>query len=117
MARLQEILAFLDRIERGLRALGIATLDAYRQNEMAQDILERNLLRVAEAAAKLGIDRLEQAQPTAPWRSLLGLANRLRHAYDHVNHVIAWDTHAADLPKVRAAILAEIARLQSQSGP
>jgi len=115
LERLREILAFLDRVERGLRELGVASHDAYRQNEMAQDILERNLLRIAEAAAKLGIDRLEQSQPSAPWRSLLGLANRLRHAYDHVNHAIVWDTRAADLPMVRVAIVAEIARLESRS--
>ncbi len=110
LERLREI---LDRAEAGLRDLGILTYEAYLGDIKAQDVLERNILRIAEAASKVGLNQLERTAPGAPWKSLYAMSNRLRHGYDRVDHAIVWDTFIADFPMLKAAATAEIKRLSA----
>lgn len=101
--RLLEILSFIERVEVSLAVLDVGDYTAYQADTKAQDILERNILRIAEAAAKIGFEELETIAPDAPWRSLYAMANRLRHGYDRVDHAIVWDTWEADFPVLREA--------------
>ncbi|MBF0168919.1 MAG: DUF86 domain-containing protein [Alphaproteobacteria bacterium] len=96
--RLSEILSFIERVEVSLAELDVGDYTGYLADTKAQDILERNILRIAEAASKIGFDALETLAPGAPWRSLYAMANRLRHGYDRVDHAIVWDTWERDFP-------------------
>lgn len=49
--RLSEILSFIERVEVSLHELDVGDYTAYLADTKAQDILERNILRIAEAAA------------------------------------------------------------------
>lgn len=101
--RLSEILSFIERVEVSLAELDVGDYTTYLADAKAQDILERNILRIAEAAAKIGFDELEALTPGAPWRALYAMANRLRHGYDRVDHAIVWDTWETDFPVLREA--------------
>ena len=109
--RLQEILSFIERVEVSFVELDVGHYTAYLADTKAQDILERNILRIAEAAAKIGFEELEALTPMAPWRSLYAMANRLRHGYDRVDHAIVWDTWETDFP-----VLLEAAQLALNEG-
>jgi uncharacterized protein with HEPN domain len=101
--RLKEILTFIERVEISFVELDVGDYAAYLADTKAQDILERNILRIAEAAAKIGFEDLETMTPDAPWRSLYAMANRLRHGYDRVDHAIVWDTWETDFLVLREA--------------
>lgn len=64
--------------------------DRYLGDRKTQDAVERQLLKIAEAAARL--DALaEDDLPDQPWRQIRGLGNRLRHEYDNVDGVLIWE--------------------------
>ena len=113
--RLKEILSFIERVEISLVELDVGDYTTYLADTKAQDILERNILRIAEAAAKIGFEELEALTPEAPWRSLYAMANRLRHGYDRVDHAIVWDTWESDFPVLRKAAEQAFAKVNKTS--
>lgn len=75
----------------------------------ARDDLARDaMLRMAtvyaiqvlgEAAAKVS-PQGQQALPGLPWRAVMGMRNRLVHAYFDIDHDILWDTVQLALPEL-----------------
>ena len=41
---------------------------------------------------------LQVATPGVPWADIIGMRNRLIHAYDDVNLSVVWQTVTSDLP-------------------
>ena len=63
--------------------------DDYLADRKTQDAVERQLLKIAEAAARL--DALAESDlPDQPWRQIRGLGNRLRHDYDNIDGALIW---------------------------
>jgi uncharacterized protein with HEPN domain len=64
-------------------------------------MLELSVLRVlevlGEAATRLP-DEMRSRHPEIPWGSIIGLRNRLIHAYDEVDFDIIWDVLTFDIP-------------------
>ena len=52
---------------------------------------------VGEAASKL-TDETCAAQPAIPWHAIVGMRNRLIHAYFEINSQIVWETVAVEIP-------------------
>ena len=99
--RFADILENIDRIERYLRDIDRQSFDA---NEIVQDAVKHCLLRIAEAATKLGAFA-EEAIPGQNWRSIRDLGNILRHEYDGVSLDILWAIVSDDMPALEDAIL------------
>lgn len=63
--------------------------------------LELSVLRVlevlGEAATRLP-DEIRSRHPEIPWGSIIGLRNRLIHAYAEVDLDIVWDILTPDMP-------------------
>src|ERR1700734_5825 len=59
--------------------------------------LTRLLEVVGEAATRIP-DDLRQKFPGFPWAQIIGLRNRLIHAYDQVDLEILWEIVSEDLP-------------------
>jgi len=36
--------------------------------------------------------------PTLPWHEIVGMRNRIIHAYDRVNYDVVWDTATLSIP-------------------
>lgn len=75
----------------------------FRQDRMRIDAVERCLMRLTEAAIRIGEDRMAQIVPETPMHQLRGLGNMLRHAYDAIDPAVVWATVADDLPAFRSA--------------
>lgn len=106
--RFQNIVANIDAIERYTAGLGKRE---FLRADMIADAVERCLLRIAEAAVKLG-DMAESLAPEQPWHEIRGLGNRLRHDYDGVDRSTIWSVVKTDLKPLRADCLAAIDQLE-----
>ncbi len=82
------------------------SFEQFQETRMVRDAVERCLMRISEAAVKLG-DVLDVRRPEVKWAQLRALGNVLRHAYDDVDARIVWKMIADDFPVLRAACEAE----------
>jgi uncharacterized protein with HEPN domain len=87
-----EIIAGLDRTD----------LEADRYRYLA---LLRTLEVIGEAASQVSAEGRAML-PQVPWRNIVGMRNRLIHAYFNINLNIVWSTAVDDLP----LLLAELER-------
>ncbi len=112
--RLADIVADCERIARYTRG---RTFDDFLADEMARDAVERCLLRISEAACKLGT-YLDALYPETPWRQVRGIGNILRHQYDVVDPGSLWASIEEQLPDVCESARREKARLEGRGeGP
>ena len=59
---------------------------------------ERAVELVGEAATRLPQD-LRERHHEVPWREIIGMRNRLIHAYFDIDHNVLWQTVTAELPQ------------------
>jgi uncharacterized protein with HEPN domain len=86
----------------------------FRNQELIVDAVERCLMRISEAAVKLGADA-ERLCADQPWADIRGLGNKLRHFYHEVDADIVWNLVAGGkLDQLKAACLTAIEQLEAQ---
>ena len=71
--------------------------DEFDRDRLLQLGLTRLIEIIGEAAGQVS-DEARQRQPTIPWSKIVGMRNRLVHAYFAVNLDILWDTVTLELP-------------------
>lgn len=103
----RDIVENIERIERYTAAIGHEALYA---DAMRLDAVERCFQRLTEAAARLGTDA-ETLAPGVPWKDIRAFGNHLRHGYDRLQPISVWRTIVDDLPPLKAACLAAMAKL------
>lgn len=103
--RLRDIIENIDAIQSYVAGMTFATFTADRKT---MDASERCLERIIEATVKIGEDRMEEIAPDIPARSIRGLGNMLRHAYDDIDLAVIFTTIQRDLPPLRAACIAAL---------
>jgi uncharacterized protein with HEPN domain len=107
--RFQDILSNIARIE--IHTAGIDDETAFEENYTVYDAVERCLERISEAAKKLG-PVAETLCPDVPWPRVRGLGNVLRHEYDRVESIRLWYVVKDDLPRLKAASVAALQKVQ-----
>ncbi|MEI8300340.1 MAG: DUF86 domain-containing protein [Chlamydiota bacterium] len=75
--------------------------------------ITRELEILGEAAGKVSLPT-QHLFPDIPWRQLVGMRNRLIHAYFDVNHEVVWNTIKNDLPKFYTQLEKAIAQMENQ---
>jgi uncharacterized protein with HEPN domain len=103
--RLRDIIANIDRIRRHLRG---TTAHRFATDEKTQDAVERCLLRISEAARKIG-DTLDSKYPAVEFQKLRQLGSVLRHDYDEIDAELLWRTVTGRLDALEAACRQELA--------
>lgn len=87
------------------------TLEELRSERVTKAALERFLEIVSEASR--GVPeawRLEQIGDQDWWRRLADIGNVIRHSYDKVDARMLWSTYETELPTLKVAIDAMLAR-------
>lgn len=106
--RFQDILDNIARIES--HVAGIETERDFAGNPMAVDAVERCLMRISEAAVKLGA-LAEELASDQPWADIRGIGNRLRHDYDDVLAGLIWGVIRNRLDPLKRDCQAALRRL------
>jgi uncharacterized protein with HEPN domain len=91
---LRHILDAINQIESYTAGL---TYEAFLEDQLVQDGVIRQLEIIGEACRHLS-ENLRSQNPDLPWAQIIGLRNRLIHAYFDVNLGIIWDIVQADIP-------------------
>lgn len=97
---LRHIIDSFERIEHYLE--GISKEEFFKTGSL-QDAVIRQLEIMGEAARNLS-DDLRLSNPQVPWRQMVGLRNRVIHAYFEVNLQIIWEIVKGDLPDLKQEI-------------
>jgi uncharacterized protein with HEPN domain len=103
---LEDIIENADSIARYLAGLDF---DDFTADQMRIDAVERCLMRLTEAAIRIGPDRMTEIAPELPMRQVRGLGNVLRHAYELIDLRTIWDTAVTSVPVLREACAAVLA--------
>ena len=77
----------------------------FDDSRLHQNAVLKAIEIVGEAASKVS-DTTRTAYPDIPWEEIVGMRNRLVHAYFEVDRVLVWRTVRDDIPAL-------IARLES----
>ncbi|MDQ0319410.1 uncharacterized protein with HEPN domain [Pararhizobium capsulatum DSM 1112] len=83
---------------------------AFEKSALVRDATERCLLRISEAATKLGPDA-ETLLPDHPWQQIRSIGNILRHMYEDIDAAIIWTIVSEQLPMLLADIEDTVAKL------
>ena len=103
-----------DRIRLQHIADALETAVAFTEGKTRTDLDTDNMLTfalvhaiqiVGEAAAKIGIE-VREKHPQIPWALIIGMRNRLVHAYFDINHDILWETATEAAPALLERVIA-----------
>lgn len=97
---LEHILDAIGQIETYVAGL---TYRQFSENRLVQDGVIRQLEIIGEAARSLS-EEFRAQHTDLPWQQIIGLRNRLIHAYFDVNLGIIWDIVQSDIPPLRDKI-------------
>jgi len=96
----------LDMLLAARDAVGFAAGLTYAQFEVSrlhQNAILKAIEIIGEAAARISTET-KHSHPDIPWLDIIGMRNRLVHAYFEVSLNRVWDTVQGDLPGLIAAI-------------
>jgi len=93
----------LDAIHQVNGYLSGITRDQFLQQKIVQDAVVRQLEIIGEAANNLSVG-LRETHPEVTWGQIIGMRNRLIHAYFQVDLDIVWEVARVDLPQLRERV-------------
>jgi len=79
------------------------TFEQFEQSRLHQNAILKSIEIIGEAAARITVEAKE-AHPDIIWSEIVGMRNRLVHAYFDVNLTRVWDTVQQDLPRLITSI-------------
>ena len=80
------------------------TYEGFYDTRLVQDGVIRQLEIIGEASRNLS-DEFRTQNSDLPWQQIIGLRNRLIHAYFDVSLGIIWDIVQDDIPPMKQKIL------------
>ena len=98
--RFNNIIYNMDAIARYTQGM---TKQQFLADARTFDANQHRLLRISEAAKKLGALPKELV-PDQPWPGIRGIGNRLQHEYDKIDRRQIWEIVVNDLASLRAGV-------------
>ena len=106
---LSEMLASMDKIERYISGI---SYNEFIQQEQLVDAVERNIEKIGEAAAAIP-DEIRNQYPDIPWKTIVGLRNKVINHYFAVDTEVIYQIAIKNIPETKdriAKILREYSR-------
>ena len=75
------------------------TFTQFEQSHLHQNAIHKAIEIIGEAAACIS-EETRQAHPEIPWPEIIGMRNRLVHAYFEVDLKSVWKTAQQDIPRL-----------------
>ena len=75
------------------------TFPQFEQSQLHQNAILKAIEIIGEAAARIS-EETKQAHPGIPWPEIIGMRNRLVHAYFEVDLKRVWETAQQDIPRL-----------------
>jgi len=108
-ARLLHIRDEIDGVAAAIRGLSFSE---YQDSYMHRRTVERAAQIVSEAAKALPSEMMNR-HPDAPWNSIVGIGNILRHEYQSLDEKQLWEIATVHLPKLRPVIVRMLAEFDN----
>ena len=96
MDYLASIVDHCDRIDNAMFRFG-RSLENCLMDADYRDVIMMNIFQIGEAANQLS-DICKESIKEIPWHNIIGLRNRIAHAYLKIDDEIVWDTAVNDVP-------------------
>lgn len=77
--------------------------EEFEKNRMCQLAVVKAIEIIGEAASRVSAE-MKALHPEIPWAEMIGMRNRLVHAYFEINVERVWDTTQADLLPLLVAL-------------
>ena len=106
---LKHILNAISQIEEYVHGV---SLEQFEQAKLIQDGVIRELEIIGEASRNLSND-LCQSHPETPWKQIIGLRNRVIHAYFDIDLLAVWEIVTEDLPTLKEQVKQILEELRS----
>jgi len=97
---LHHILAAIEKIETYSKGV---SFQEFQQRDLLQDGVIRQLEIIGEAARNLSADFCTH-YPEVPRSQIIGMRNRIAHAYFNIDLGIVWETVQEDLPPLKEQV-------------
>ncbi len=97
---LQHILDAIHRIETYTNGV---SKEKYMQDGLLQDGVVHQLEIIGEASTNLS-EEFRERYSEIPWGQIIGLRNRIVHAYFDINLEITWDIVQGDIPELKQQV-------------
>ena len=97
---LSDIIEAIDRIGQYISGM---SFDAFSEDQKTIDAVVRNLEIIGEAVRRLP-DDYKDSHPDIEWHKVIGLRNRIVHAYFGIDLQIIWQIVGKDLPTLRQTL-------------
>ena len=91
-----------DMIERGESVLSFThglNVNEFQNDERTYKATLWDLSIIGEAARRIPVE-VRKANPQIDWRQMIGMRNRITHAYEAIDVDIIWDTIKTDIPQM-----------------
>ena len=82
-----------------LRYVGDLSWETFKEDEIIQDAVIRNLQINGEAARKIS-EEFRRVHPEVPWGQIVGMRHRLVHEYSRIDTAKIWETAVDDIPSL-----------------
>jgi uncharacterized protein with HEPN domain len=79
------------------------TVEQFRQTAMVQSAVIRELEVIGEAAKRLSAE-FREGRAEIPWKSIIGMRDRLIHGYDDIDLDTVWRVAQVEVPALQAAL-------------
>jgi uncharacterized protein with HEPN domain len=107
-ARLLHIRDEIESVSQVVRGLSFAQ---YRDSYVHRRVVERAAQIVSEAARSLPTDLLRR-YGDAPWPSIIGIGNILRHEYQRIDDKPLWEVATVHMPQLAPVVARMLAELE-----
>lgn len=109
---LNDILIHIDLAGKFVKGM---TFDEFEDDEKTKLALARAVEIIGEATKQIPLSERVQ-YPNISWKNIVGMRDRLAHAYFGVDLEIVWSTTHEDLPELRPVVQSILNKMQDSQG-